>query len=486
MAVDKVVDSTQLDAAMTATAAAIRTAGGTSARIAWDKDTGFAAAISNLSNVKLTSLEVVTPPTKTSYYPMESFDISGLVLKATYSNGATREITDAWKYTISPANNGTPPTFSIDSEYVTVSYTEGGVTLSVRIDITILNPISESAAVATGLSVNNDAPLRAITYYDGRYLAVETASATEQFYKSNFTKAAPTTVTRTGYNANRPYPANAIITDGNLVWIGNTTDRSVAPYSNRYLLRAPYSTFITTASDSLNVFAVSGVKINACAGWVSGYCWFVGKDGSGNSFVARCASDGSVSTQTYSGIGELTDVCIAGGFLVAISRASKKIIILRNPTGAWTADIYPLDYGESDMIDPVAIAYCGGSGDMPRDMFVVGILNGEYKLIRYFIPASSGFTRSALKTILPTAEVADVVGLKCIGGYVVASVQKTDGASIMVVLHVDTGMATALHSKSFAMSVASPVLSCAADGGMTVIGKADGKYTLTQLTAAST
>lgn len=45
MAVDMLVDSTALDAALTATANAIRTKGGTSAQIVFDDETGFAAAI---------------------------------------------------------------------------------------------------------------------------------------------------------------------------------------------------------------------------------------------------------------------------------------------------------------------------------------------------------------------------------------------------------------------------------------------------------
>ena len=45
MAVDMLVDSTALDAALTATANAIRTKGGTSAQIAFDDETGFASAV---------------------------------------------------------------------------------------------------------------------------------------------------------------------------------------------------------------------------------------------------------------------------------------------------------------------------------------------------------------------------------------------------------------------------------------------------------
>ena len=48
MALDKLVDSTQLDGALTATANAIRAKGGTSASIAWDETNGFKSAIEDL------------------------------------------------------------------------------------------------------------------------------------------------------------------------------------------------------------------------------------------------------------------------------------------------------------------------------------------------------------------------------------------------------------------------------------------------------
>lgn len=466
MAIDNVVDSAQLDAAMTATAAAIRAAGGTSALIAWDKDEGFRESIHRkLSGILLDKVEVVTPPNKTTYSLGETFDYTGLVLKATYTNGATREITEGW---IEPENN----TATLNKTHMTVTVEEYGIPKWASVPFTLLNPVTESAAVATGLSVNNDAPLRAITYYDGRYLAVETASTTEQFYKSNFTKAAPTAVTRTGYAANRPYPASAIITDGNLVWIGNTTDRSVAPYSNRYLLRAPYSTFITNASDALNVFAVSGVKINACAGLLSGYCWFVGKDGSGNGFVARCASGGAVSTQTYSGIGELDYVGVGNGYLVAVSNADKKVIVLRNPLGSWTANIYTLsDYFA---ITPL-VSYLSGA-----TLNIIG--KNAFNRLVYAVYSifSSDFVHTFESDIYNgAADYESFTAFQKTGRYMISVAVRADGSRDMI-------LCNSLYARAFPASVASPVLSCAADGGMTVIGKADGKYTLTQLTEAST
>ena len=48
MALDKLVDSTQLDEALTATANALRTKGGTSSPIAWDATNGFTSAVEAL------------------------------------------------------------------------------------------------------------------------------------------------------------------------------------------------------------------------------------------------------------------------------------------------------------------------------------------------------------------------------------------------------------------------------------------------------
>lgn len=464
MAIDKVVDSAQLDAAMAATAGAIRTAGDTSAKIAWDKDTGFQASIwRKLSGILLDRLEVVTPPNRTTYSIGETIDYTGLVLKATYTNGATREITGGW---ILPNN-----TVSLGTAETGVQFIEYSVLKWAFFPITVLNPVTESAAVTTGLSVNADAPLRAITYHDGRYLAVETASATEQVFKSNFAKAAPATVTRSAYNVERPYPVKAIITDGNLVWMGNTTERSVAPYSDRYLLRAPYSTFITTTADTLNVFATSGVKINACAGWLNGYCWMVGRNSDGNSFVARCDSSGAVSTQTYSGIGELDYVCASNGYLVAVSNADKKAIVLRDPLGSWSSNIYTLsNYFD---IAPIVSFFSGST------LYILG-KNAANKLVYalYAVTASDFEFINDAELINGAEDYESFTAIQKVGAYLVSIAVRANGTRDMIVCR-------GIYARAFQASVTSPVLSCAADGGMSIIGQASGKYTLTQLTEAS-
>lgn len=78
MALDKLVDSTQLDGALEATADAIRAKAGSSAAIAWDADEGFKEAIeaiptsggSSAQPLTITKNGTYTAPTGTSYSPV--------------------------------------------------------------------------------------------------------------------------------------------------------------------------------------------------------------------------------------------------------------------------------------------------------------------------------------------------------------------------------------------------------------------------------
>lgn len=129
MAVDKGVDSARLDGAMTATANKIREKSGSSDPIPWDQDTGFAAAVDTLGSVRLESIAITTPPTKTAYKAGEAFNSAGMVVTATYSNGAKLVCTG---YAIVPSR-----VLSAGQTSVTIQYTEGGVTKSASQAITV-------------------------------------------------------------------------------------------------------------------------------------------------------------------------------------------------------------------------------------------------------------------------------------------------------------------------------------------------------------
>jgi len=79
----------------------------------------------------LSGISVTTAPTKTSYIIKDNFDKTGMVVKASYASGASKNITG---YTVTDGTNLTAGKAS-----VTLSYTEGGVTKTCTQAITVIN-----------------------------------------------------------------------------------------------------------------------------------------------------------------------------------------------------------------------------------------------------------------------------------------------------------------------------------------------------------
>ena len=90
--------------------------------------------------IKLTGIAITTPPAKTTYTAGETFDPAGMVVQATYSNGATLQATG---YAYSPSTALTDGTTK-----VTIVYTEGGVSASAEQEITVVHRL-ESIAITT-------------------------------------------------------------------------------------------------------------------------------------------------------------------------------------------------------------------------------------------------------------------------------------------------------------------------------------------------
>ena len=90
--------------------------------------------------IKLSAIAVTTPPTKTSYLSGERFDPAGMVVTATYSNGAKLAATG---YAVEPSG---PLSDGMTS--VTIRYTEGGRSVTTTQAVTVI-PKLVSIAVIT-------------------------------------------------------------------------------------------------------------------------------------------------------------------------------------------------------------------------------------------------------------------------------------------------------------------------------------------------
>ena len=90
--------------------------------------------------IKLASISITTPPAKTTYMAGETFNPAGMVVEATYSNGA-KAVATGYSYTPSTALTDGITT-------VTIQYTEGGVTKTAKQAITVVHRLN-SIAVTT-------------------------------------------------------------------------------------------------------------------------------------------------------------------------------------------------------------------------------------------------------------------------------------------------------------------------------------------------
>ena len=108
--------------------------------------------------IKLESIAITTPPDNITYLPGEVFDPAGMVVTASYSNGATLTAT-GWTY--SPS--GALPEGTSEVEII---YTEAGVTKTAVQAITVERGTISVPTVSGSLTYNGQAQSPILTGYD--------------------------------------------------------------------------------------------------------------------------------------------------------------------------------------------------------------------------------------------------------------------------------------------------------------------------------
>lgn len=193
--------------------------------------------------VKLVSIAITTPPAKTTYVSGETFNPAGMVVTATYSNGATLKATG---YSFSPDTALTDGTTS-----VTIEYTEGGVTKTAEQAITVVHRL-ESISITTkptkttyeyGDSFQSAGMVVKATYSDGATAnvtgyscsptllsTVGTQTITVSYTENGVTKTATTSVT-----VNRKMISAVPSQSGTLTYTGSSQFPSWSNYSTTQL-----------------------------------------------------------------------------------------------------------------------------------------------------------------------------------------------------------------------------------------------------------
>lgn len=105
----------------------------------------FVFVVAGCTNTELTGIEITTPPSKIEYVEGETFDSTGMVVTANYSDGSAEAVTD---YTV----DKTEP-LTVSDTVVTVSYE--GFTATVNITVTEKEPDIPALSV-TDVIINED------------------------------------------------------------------------------------------------------------------------------------------------------------------------------------------------------------------------------------------------------------------------------------------------------------------------------------------
>jgi hypothetical protein len=101
----------------------------------------FMAVVQGVDNVLLTNIAVTNMPVKTLYSTGETLAINGLVITAFYSDGSSKPVTG---YITNPVNGAVLNNSGTNT--ISVSYTEGGVTMDTHFNVAVNDSQDQSTA----------------------------------------------------------------------------------------------------------------------------------------------------------------------------------------------------------------------------------------------------------------------------------------------------------------------------------------------------
>ena len=129
----------------------------------------------------LQSITITTQPSKTVYWSGESFDTSGMVVTATYTDGTTAAVTG---YTTAPGTLST-----LGAQAITVSYAENGVTKTATVSVTVRGKITATPSQSGSLTYTGSTLTPSWSNYDSTKLSIggTTSSVNAGSFTATFT-----------------------------------------------------------------------------------------------------------------------------------------------------------------------------------------------------------------------------------------------------------------------------------------------------------
>jgi hypothetical protein len=264
----------------------------------------------------LSSIAVTTEPTTTTYYVGDSFDPTGMVVTATYSDASTKNVTSSCTFS--------PATFSsTGNQNVTISYEENSVAKTTTQAVTV-----NAARTITGVTLLGDMTKKSYKNGDewdvsGLYLSVTWSSGD------------PTTVQLTSLTKDTDY-----LMDPDSASEGDTSVDIEGDYEGFAFSKTVTGITVTAAPDVINQ-AFTGVSGSGYTDW-SGKA---GSSGSGAVYAGNSSAgtDIQMRAQSPSGIWTTASGGIFNGIEVtwnASTAAARSIEIYGKGSAYASADLY--------------------------------------------------------------------------------------------------------------------------------------------------
>ena len=248
------------------------------------------------SFVRLSKIEIISPPTKTSYKHGEQFSSAGMTVRATYSNGATKMVTD---FTCLPSR-----ALKFTDEKITVVYAENGITRSAEQSISVGSPVVITDVRQLPYTYN----LKGCGKHNNQYLMVGN-DASWNIYGT----IAPVSgqVNNFKMNVSGTYPAVGMLVTDTRIDIPLTDKYGGALYKNRYKIALTVADFLARKTGVFQVTSAANIRMNCVTEGGNGYIYTGGKSASA-SFIVYVSKSASVSTNpTALGLGsegEIIDI----------------------------------------------------------------------------------------------------------------------------------------------------------------------------------
>ena len=403
--------------------------------------------------IKLASIAITTPPTKTSYKHGEQFSSAGMTVRATYSNGATKTVSN---FTCLPNR-----ALKFTDEKITVVYTENGITRSAEQSVSVGSPVVITDVRQLPYTYN----LKGCGKHNDQYLMVGN-DANWNIYGT----IAPVSGQVTNYkmNVSGTYPAVGMLVTNTRIDIPVTNKYGGTMYKNRYKIALTVADFLAK-KQGFQVTSGANVRMNCITEGGNGYIYTGGKNASASCIAYVSKSAGVSTNPTVLGLGsngEIIDIAsckdsAGASHLAALTENGKTLFKDLSANGGLSGSVI------SQVSNAVKVGMLPDDTKMYRCACVYKESSNDFYLWSMNPNGSSIISQPAI-----TSGNSTILGVGAIDNYaIVVFADATGNAKIYVNEDWENG-------KTYSLNALTPLAMCKIPNGIGVICKTSTTNTL--------